>query len=289
MKKTAVIDIGSNSVRLMFLADGKVLYKILNTTQLGEGLAHSGVLKAEAIERTANAIAAFCNQAKAEGAQHVCAFATAAARSAKNSADFTDRVKLLCGLEIEILSGEEEAEIGILGALGHKDGGIIDIGGASTEIIVRTDGQIAYEKSVDIGVVRLKDMCGREYSALASAAQKAVQTFGCVPTNQTMYAIGGTATTLAALALKLEVYDAAKVTGYRMTAAQVAQMAQTLCQMSVEEIMQNPCVPQKRAEVVAGGAVLLATLMQALGFDSVLVSDSDNLEGYAKLRGYINE
>ena len=146
------------------------------------------------------------------------------------------KLKILRRMEIEILSGEEEAEIGILGALGHKDGGIIDIGGASTEIIVRTDGQIAYEKSVDIGVVRLKDMCGREYSALASAAQKAVQTFGCVPTNQTMYAIGGTATTLGALSLGLQTYDSLKVTGVKITREQMSEMAAMLLQMPVEEI-----------------------------------------------------
>ena len=289
MNKIAVIDIGSNSVRLMLLANGKVLYKILNTTQLGEGLAHSNLLKAEAIDRTAKAIAEFYQKAKADGVERVCAFATAAARSAKNSVEFTAKVKELCGLEIEILSGEEEAEIGILGALGNKDGGIIDIGGASTEIIVKTDGQIIYEKSVDIGVVRLKDMCGRDYAALCKAAKTAVEGFGKVPTGQTMHAIGGTATTLAALALRLTKYNADKVTGFVMTGEEIAEMAKTLCQMSVEEIMQNPCVPQKRAEVVAGGAVLLATIIQMLGFKKVAVSDSDNLEGYAKLRGYINE
>ena len=289
MNKIAVIDIGSNSVRLMLLADGKVLYKILNTTQLGEGLAHSDFLKAEAIERTAKAIASFYQQAILEGASCVCAFATAAARSAKNSADFTSRVKELCGLEIEILSGEEEAEIGILGALGSQDGGIIDIGGASTEIIVREKGQIVYKKSVDIGVVRLKDMCGREYSKLSESATNAVEAFGVVPRGQRMLAIGGTATTLAALALQLSKYDASKVTGFIMSAEQVENMSKTLCGMSVEEIMKNPCVPQKRAEVVAGGAVLLAAIMRRLGFEMVQVSDSDNLEGYAKLRGYINE
>ena len=289
MNKIAVIDIGSNSVRLMLLANGKVLYKILNTTQLGEGLAHSGKLKAEAIERTAQAVCTFFHKAQAEGAEHVCAFATAAARSAQNSAQFTDRVKELCGLQIEIISGEEEAEIGILGALGKADGGIIDIGGASTEIIVKSDGKIVYEKSVDIGVVRLKDTCGREYTRLVEAANKAVETYGQVPTGQRMRAIGGTATTLAALALHLQEYSAEKVTGFVMTQACVADMAKTLCQMHVEEIMQNPCVPQKRAEVVAGGAVLLATIMQKLGFEQVEVSDSDNLEGYAKLRGYIKE
>ena len=74
--KYAVIDIGSNSVRLMFVANGKVLYKRLNTTRLGEGLASSLRLKTEAIERPASAVAAFYQVAKEEGAKSICAFAT---------------------------------------------------------------------------------------------------------------------------------------------------------------------------------------------------------------------
>ena len=289
MNKIAVIDIGSNSVRLMLLANGKVLYKIVNTTQLGEGLAHTGVLKREAIERTATAVAQFVHQAKKEGAARVCAFATAAARSAKNGDQFTGKVKSLCGLDIEILSGEEEAEIGILGALGSADGGIIDIGGASTEIIVQQDGTCVYKKSVDIGVVRLKDMCGREYTSLIETCKRQAEKFGQVPLAQTTYAIGGTATTLAALALNLQSYQADKVTGVALSQQCVADMAKKLCKMSVEEIMKNPCVPQKRAEVIAGGAVLLSTVMQTLRIAQVIVNDSDNLEGYAKLKGFIKE
>ena len=92
MRKFAVIDIGSNSVRLMFMADGKVLYKGLITTRLGEGLAATSLLNASAIERSARAVETFYNKACEEGAEEIFAFATAAVRSAKNGCDFTDRV-----------------------------------------------------------------------------------------------------------------------------------------------------------------------------------------------------
>ena len=107
----AVIDIGSNSVRLMFVADGKVLYKTLNTTRLGEGLAVSPYLREEAMARTALAVADFFYRAKDEGAEIVYAFATAAVRSAKNGADFVSLVKEKCGLSVEVVSGETEAEM----------------------------------------------------------------------------------------------------------------------------------------------------------------------------------
>ena len=100
MRKFAVIDIGSNSVRLMFVADGKVLYKALNTTRLGEGLADKPLLKKEAVERSATAVASFYEKAKNEGAEEVFAFATAAVRTAENRAEFLNLVKALCGLEV---------------------------------------------------------------------------------------------------------------------------------------------------------------------------------------------
>ena len=287
MKKIAVIDIGSNSVRLMTSADGKVLYKTLETTQLGEGIANSPVLLESAMQRTAQAVANFAARAKNEGVEEVYAFATAAVRSATNGADFVRKVKALCGVEIEVLSGNEEAEIGIKGALGERDGGIIDIGGASTEIIVRKKGKTLYEKSVDIGVVRLKDRCGRELSSLQSAAKEAVKEYGEVPKGATMYAIGGTATTIAAVLLDLKEYDGAKVSGLKLNQAQIQGLISRLVNTTVDELAMHPCVPRKRAEVLLGGVVWLLEIMQAFGFEEVVVSDSDNLEGYAIVKGLL--
>ena len=285
MRKFAVIDIGSNSVRLMFVADGKVLYKGLNTTRLGEGIADKPLLKSEAIERSAAAVADFYRKAVSEGAERVLAFATAAVRSAENRQVFLDRVKALCGLAVEVISGEEEAEIGMLGALGNRDGGVIDIGGASTEIVVKKEGALVYKKSVNIGVVRLKDTCGRDKTALEERADKASREYGNIPLQEEIYAIGGTATTLAAQALGLKAYDSAKITGAVITAEQMDKLADTLLAMSVEEIAALPCMPKGRADVLTGGAVLFSVLMKNLGFTRLIVSDRDNLEGYAIKKG----
>ncbi len=284
MRKFAVIDIGSNSVRLMFMADGKVLYKGLQTTRLGEGLAEQPLLRATAIERTARAVESFYQKAKAEGAEGIYAFATAAVRSAENKTDFLTRVKELCPLDIEVISGEEEAEIGILGALGNADGGVIDIGGASTEIVVKKGGKIVYKKSVDIGVVRLKDKCGRDRTLLTKESQRAAEEFGEIPVD-ILCGIGGTATTLAAQLLRLERYRSDKITGASFTVEQVKDIADKLLQISVEEIAALPCMPKGRADVLTGGAVLLATLLEKLGVKRLVVSDRDNLEGFAIKRG----
>ncbi len=285
MKKFAVIDIGSNSVRLLLVAGGKTLYKRLNTTRLGEGIAKSPRLLPSAIERTANAVASFYMQALSDGAEEVFAFATAAVRTATNREEFLDRVSELCRLKIEVLSGEEEAEIGLLGALGRADGGVIDIGGASTEIVLKTEGKILYKKSVDIGVVRIKDTCGTDTLAMREKAILAAQEFAKLPKEVKFHGIGGTATTLAARYLRLQEYSSEKITGTSISAAQMQALADDFSKMTTEEIAKLPCMPEARADVITGGAILFATLMQKLDIKEITVSDRDNLEGYAIKRG----
>ena len=285
MKRFAVIDIGSNSVRLVFVADGKVLYKSLHTTRLGEGLAKNPTLLPAAIQRTAQAVADFYDQARKDGAETINAFATAAVRTAENRATFLHSVQQLCGLQIEVVSGEEEAELGILGALGKTDGTVLDIGGASTEIVVKSGGELVYKKSLDIGVVRLKDRCGRDVNAIKELAKKAAIEYGAIPKTQIFCGIGGTATTLAAQHLGLLTYDSKRITGTEISLSEIQKLTDKLSSMSVEEIAALPCMPKGRADVIVGGAILLSTLMDELGFTLLTVSDKDNLEGYAIKRG----
>lgn len=287
MKKFAVIDIGSNSVRLMFVADGKVLYKTLQTTRLGEGIAQTKRLKKEAIERTALAVSTFFDRANGEGAERVFAFATAAVRSAENRDEFIAKVQTLCGLCVEVVSGETEAELGILGALGKKDGSLIDIGGASTEIVVQKQGETTYKNSADIGVVRLKDKCGRDKALLDVAFHEAIKGYGTIPFCGEVYAIGGTATTLAAIYLGLDEYRSDKVTGTEISIKAMHALADKFAQMSVEDIAALPCMPTGRADLILGGTLWLLELMRRFGIEKIIVSDKDNLEGYAIKKGFI--
>ena len=283
MQKFAVIDIGSNSVRLMFVADGKVLYKDLCSTRLGEGIADTRLLKDDAITRTAQAVVTFYEKANTDGATQVFAFATAAVRSAKNGQAFVDKVKTLCGLKVEVVSGEEEAELGILGALGKQDGALIDIGGASTELIIKENNTLVYKKSVDIGVVRIKDAGDNAVKLMENALIE----FGEVPLKSTVYAIGGTATTIASQVLQLTAYDSNLISGTKITTAQIIELIEKWQTMPVQEIAQLPCMPKGRADIILGGAVWLVTLMNHMKIDEIIVSDSDNLEGYAKKRGLL--
>ncbi len=281
MKKIAAINIGSNSVRLMMWADGKTLYKKIDTTRLGEGLASSGKMKPEAIERTALAVDRFVRAAKEEGAEKVYAFATAAVRSSSNRAQFTDRVKELCGTEVDVVSGEREAELGITGAIGNADGGIIDVGGASTEITLRRGGKRVYSRSLDIGTVRLYDICGRDEKKLCEYVREFVKGYGDVRADGLeIRAIGGTATTIAAVALSLEKYDPARTDGAVVSLEQIGRMAHEFLSMEVERVKKVVGMDARRADVIGGGCLLMAEIMKKMEIESITVSESDNLEGY---------
>lgn len=278
--KISVIDIGSNSVRLMTWADGKTLYKAMQTTRLGEGLAFSPVLNAEAIERTAQAVSEFNSRALSEGAERVYAFATAAVRSSVNPKDFTDRVKELCGLEVDVISGAEEAEIGLVGALGNGDGGIIDVGGASTEVTLRVHGRVAYSKSVNIGTVRILNTAGRDLDKINAFISEKIAEYGVKDfSDYPFYAVGGTATRLACIKNGVKQYTSQAVQGTVLTAEELKKLSVYLTTASVEEIRANT-ICTKSADLVGGGTALMLRVMQNFGIKKVTVSDSDNLEGY---------
>ena len=284
--KISAIDVGSNSVRLMVMAEGKTLYKQLDTTRLGEGLANSGVLKPEAIERTARAVQLFAAAAELNGAGTPYVFATASVRSASNGGDFVKRVKQLTGIDVDVISGEEEAACGITGALRGRDGGIIDLGGASTEITLQKGGKTVYSKSVNVGTVRLYDIAGQDRQALERAARTALKDYGNLSLAGTdMYGVGGTATSLAALFHELPAYDPKVVDGTVLTVGWLGSMAERLLSMSVEERKAMRGMDVRRADVIAGGCLLLHHILKRFGAEKLTVSESDNLEGYVLLKG----
>ena len=293
--KISAIDVGSNSVRLATFAGGKTLYKTIKTTRLGEGLSLTGSLKSEAIERSALAVAEFYRKAINGGSEKVYVFATAAVRSSSNGQVFVERVKELCGLQVEILSGEEEARCGILGAVGNGDGGIIDVGGASTEVTYRVCGRLLYSKSGNIGTVRLYDLAGRDKGKLLKVIKEKLADYG----NFTLlsshserseeafslktYAIGGTASRLGSIKHSLKEYRPEITDGTVITLEEMRSLADKLLSMSVEEIRATT-ICGSSAEIVGGGCLLIAEVMSKFGVKEIIVSEKDNLEGFVLLR-----
>lgn len=284
--KYAVIDIGSNSVRLLLWADGCSLSKTVFTTRLGEGISFSPRLLPQAMDRTVAAISELQKKAQDFGAVKIYTFATAAVRSAVNGQDFIHTVYENCGIVPEVLSGEEEAEVGYLGALEGRDGGIIDVGGASSEITIGKNGKIIYAVSADVGAVRLKDVCGEDKQKLKKYIDEKILVYGTVPCCS-MTLIGGTATSLAALEYGVEPYDPKVIHHSTLTAERIGFWAEKLLSMKQSERLLLKGMDKKRADILGGGALLLYEILKKIRAEKVNVSETDNTEGYLmiKLRG----
>lgn len=280
-----VIDIGSNSVRLMSCEHGTVK-KDLITTELSKGLFFTGKLSEQAMRRTIDAVKTLADRARSLGAVPYL-FATEAVRSSKNSADFLALVTEETGLQTDVLNGREEATCGFLGATYafRSEAAIasLDIGGASSELAVGKDHP-DYAVSIPVGAVRLFDGCGRDRNKLEAEISAVLPLYGKVPPFEKLIAIGGTATTLAAYDLKLEVYDPARVHGHGISSSRLREITDELFAMTFEQLRRTPGIPPKRAEIISGGAFLLQSIAEYLNVAEIQISESDNLEGYLLLR-----
>lgn len=274
-----VIDVGSNSVRLM-ISDGKnTIEKLAQTTRLAEGMGSGKFLQKASIERSVNAIAGFIEYAKNKDVDKFFVFATAAVRQAKNKQDFVDWVKQKCGLDVDVVSGENEALFGLLGTLNGKNGAIIDVGGASSEIAVVENNKLIYSKSLPIGAVVLRDNCGQDLEKGIDFVENTIKDYGFVPKSE-FYAIGGTATSIASIMQELEPYDPTKTDGFKIYYNALFDLTNKLYCMTVEERRKLKGLQKERAEVIAGGALILLKIMEKIGAEYIIVSEKDNLEGY---------
>ena len=280
--RVAVIDIGSNSVRLAVFEGDIAILKTLITSRLAEGFS-GGLLTQNSIERTVRAVCELKQKALEYGVGTIYAFATEAVRRAENRADFLRKVKSEAGINIYVASGEEEANLAVVGALNGDDGCVVDLGGASTEVAVSIGSQLVYSYSLPIGAVVLNNMCGTDESKLTPFIAQKVMNYGDIPLTENVVAVGGTATSIAACALGLKEYSSSAVNGCRLTLAVLEELIGIFKNKSAEEICKDFCVDTRRAEIIYGGAMLLYAVMQKISVQYFFVSENDNLDGFYSL------
>jgi exopolyphosphatase / guanosine-5'-triphosphate,3'-diphosphate pyrophosphatase len=287
----AAVDIGTNSLlltvarpapggRLVVLEDRSVI------TRLGEGLGERGALGEAAMERTLAVLEEFGGAILALGATARAA-GTSALRRADNAGGFLARARDALGVEVEVLSGVAEASLGARGALSELPGVtraqapiVLDPGGGSTEVICTTaEGGIASAVSLEVGAVRLTEAFVRsdppalaELDALAARARAIVAPLAPAA-GRPVVAVGGTATTLAALHLGLDRYDGARVHGTRVGRADIAALRARLAALPLAAREAIPCLPRGRADIAVAGAALLEALLDRLGAAELTVSD----------------
>lgn len=277
----AVIDIGSNSVRLM-TDDGKAVNrKTLASTTLADGLALTGYLSDEAMDRTAAAIRTFVAEARRRGADNIYVFGTEAMRAAKNGKAFKARVEDENGLPVDVISGETEARLGLMGAAGDIAGEatVVDIGGASVEIVRGNADRITYAKSAPLGMVRLIDLVGSEKNAIERFVERELPVFGIVSGTDDAIAIGGTATSLASMDLRQTVYNPDEIHRHILTLASLSRLRDEIF-ATLDLISRFPTLTPNRARVIGHGAIMLLSIVEYLGLEQIAVSEHDNMEGY---------
>lgn len=298
--KYAVIDMGSNSIRLMIatVEDGKLkcATKHLAMTRLGAGVDATKTLSEASMEATMLAVADFKKLAETEGATLIGAFATSAVRDAVNGEAFAKRTLEKTGVVVTILSGSEEAELGYKGVLtGVSDSLksqkflIIDIGGGSTELIVGTTEGILYRHSFNVGTVRMTgkhivsdpisekedDTLKTDVSNILSEGIAAVKALS--PT--VAIGIGGTATTFGAMDIQMTTYERERVHNLKVTRGHLKDIVLALKEATVSQKKTMAGLMPKRADVIYAGGVILEHLLEQIDLDAFYVSDYDNLEG----------
>ncbi len=272
-----IIDIGSNSVRIMYRRNGETV-KELTSTKLGRGLTETGRLCAESVDRTLDALEKYV-------AMGECVlFATEAVRKATNREEFLSEVRRRTGKEVDVLTGEEEAACAFFGASAGRRCAVTDIGGASTELVRGSDG-VEKAVSLPMGAVVLTDRFGTDVDKLNRFAEELLKKADFALSDEPLVGIGGTITTLAAVDAKLKVYDPKIVNGYVLSLKTVENLIEKLASMSSDDRKKVDGLPASRADIIVAGSVILRCVMTGTGRDVITVSESDNTEGYAVLRG----
>ena len=298
MKKIAAIDIGTNSMRLLLceFENGhfKNKEKHLIITRMGQGLSATGVISQEAIDRNINALKIFKEKADRYGAQGIIAIATSAVRDANNREEFLNKAKQYTGIDIMVITGEIEANLGITGVASELSQDteeilVIDIGGGSTELVLGNAEGISYSISVNAGTVRMTEkfitahpMQENEIENLKNDLEQLfeepIRWLKSMGIKRTI-AIGGTATTIAAIYHSMCIYDPVMVHNTVIAFDYLQDLLAQLKAMSIEERYEVKGLQKERADVIPAGMIIMLHIMKNIGIASFIASENDNLEG----------
>ncbi len=286
----AVIDIGTNSVRLIVAermpgGNWKVLRKGMDPSRLGECMTDRASISASAAERTLEAVKNFTDVARAAGAEDIRAYGTAILRESAEGHAFAQKVTDTFGIPLKILSGDLEAFYSYLGAVGSTSSvaSVVDIGGGSTEICMGFGTEIGFHKSFPVGCVRCSSMfdttTARGIGELKKYALKHFQESKDLSAVKHWICVGGTATSLASMLMKLETYESAKVQDYKIESDAVSDALRSLYQMSYEERCHVKGLRADRADIIVAGVAILDALMEYFALTEIFVSDRGLSEG----------
>jgi exopolyphosphatase / guanosine-5'-triphosphate,3'-diphosphate pyrophosphatase len=299
--RVAVVDIGSNSTRLLIadVDDGRLteLERRSIVTRLGEGVDAAGVLQGAAQQRVFDVLDDYARAMDRHGCEARAAVMTSAVRDACNGREFAAGVRERYGLDTRTLAGDEEAELTFRGATASGDPEdsahvlVVDIGGGSTELVVGSRGEMGFHVSTQIGVVRHGERhlhhdppAPEELQALRAEVRDTVA--ATVPPEvrertDAAIAVAGTPTMCAAIDLELEPYDSRRVEGHRLTAQTLGEQLELLANLPLERRRAVIGLHPDRAPTIVAGVAVLLEVLDAFGIGATSVSERDILWGVA--------
>ena len=302
--RVAAIDCGTNSIRLLIAdIENGTLTDVVRTmviVRLGEGVDKTGEFSQAALARTFAAIETFALLISQHQPERVRFVATSASRDVSNRSEFMDGVLSRLGIEPDIISGDEEAELSFLGATADLVNEqeppaapylVVDIGGGSTEFVLGTTGPTA-AISTNVGCVRMTERhlisdpaTPQEIAAAIADIDAAIDlAYQSVPISQAHSLIGlaGSVTTVAAIALGLSEYDSTAIHGSRISAPDIHRITGELLAMTRAERAKLGPMHEGRIDVIGSGALVLDRIMIRTGLSEVVVSERDILDGIAR-------
>jgi exopolyphosphatase / guanosine-5'-triphosphate,3'-diphosphate pyrophosphatase len=298
-QRVAAIDCGTNTIKLLIAtvtADGLTEdVREARMVRLGQGVDRTGVLAEEALERAFGAIDEYAALIREHGVEKVRFVATSATRDAANAETFTDGVRARLGVTPEVVTGAEEAALSFGGAARNLRGTpqppvlVIDIGGGSTELILGEGPTVGEADSMDIGSVRLHERHLRSDPPTREEIEACVRDIDAhlddcpvdPATARTVVAVGGTMIQLTMGLLELAAYDRSATDHAEVTPDDVYRLVDRLLAMTVDERLALPWMHPGRADVIAAGGMILSRILRRSQVETLLVSESDILDGIA--------
>ena len=279
-----MVDIGTNSMRLLITEDGRDVIRASRVTGLGVGVDKTGELQDPAVGRTVDALREFGRLMDEHAVERRAAMATSATRDASNREVFVELATDALATRPVVIDGQREGRLAFAGAtatLPPGDYTVSDIGGGSTEFVT-----LQSVVSVDIGSVRLTDRMLHDRPASAEDLDAAVVHVGAlfsgveVPPGS-LVGVAGTWTSLAALDLGRSGDPVTSIEGYELTRTRLDDLVEILAASTIEETRALRGLDPARAPVILGGALIARAVMTHLGADVARVSVRDTLDGRA--------
>lgn len=288
-KRVAVIDIGSNSIRLVVFDGLKrapaTIYNEKVLCGLGRGLQSSGRLSLEGVDLAVPNLMRFTALARAMGIGRIEMIATAAVRDAEDGAEFRAGVEKQCGHPIRVLSGEEEAEFAALGVIAGNptaDGIMGDLGGGSLELVDVSNGEVRHSTTLALGPLRIMESCGDDRQAARDMIDNALAQVDWLAAGKgrSFYPVGGAWRNLARLHMEQSKHPLHAIHEYTINSEDALKLARVVSRLGKSSLSGIQNVSRRRRETLPMASLVLARLLRRVQSEEVTFSTFGLREGF---------